>query len=197
MAAAQEAGLDPAEVRRAAALEVRRIPGMADVLLGAPGQREVSARLEGARIPADTRQVVRWAEETMGKSGKVVDSSPGTFTWRADGPGSRNRVTLAEREGALEVTVSTDRAGNYVGLLFVGLLAWAGLSIATPVGALPLLAKILGPFITPPLVVRPFWAATDRRLRERLETLALDILRLADERDPAAPSEGAAGNDPS
>ncbi|HKJ03304.1 MAG TPA: hypothetical protein VJ997_12640 [Longimicrobiales bacterium] len=188
MAAAVEVGLDPGEVRRAAAVEVRRGATLVDRALGAPDHREVSARLAGARIPADPWEVVRRAEEALGGRGRVVEGAPGRFVWRSDGVGSRNRLTLAERDGVLELTVSTDRAGYYVGLWFVGLLAWAGLSMTTPLGTLPLLGKVLGFLVTPPLVARPFWAAADRRARERLERLALDVLRIAEAGD-AAPGD--------
>lgn len=195
MAAAREVGLDADEVRRAAAVEVRRTRGVVDAVMGAPDRREVWARLEGARIPEDTRRVERWAEEAMGRRGTVVQGDPGRFVWLAHGAGSRNSVTLVEQDGAVELTVATERAGYYAGLLFMGLLAWAGLSMATPLGALPMLGKIVGLFVTPPLVVRPFWAASDRRIQEGLERLALRILRASDEAGPIAPTSGAIGTD--
>jgi hypothetical protein len=57
--------------------------------------------------------------------------------------------------------------------------------MTTPLGALPILGKVLGFLVTPLLVARPFWAVADRRVRERLERLALDVLRIADGGDLA------------
>jgi hypothetical protein len=185
MAAAAEVGLDPGEVRRAAAVEVRRGGSVVDLALGGPDHREVFARLEGARIPRDPWQVVRWAEQALGSKGKVVESAPGRFVWLSDGVGSRNRLALVERDGALELTASTDRAGYYVALWFAGLLAWATLSMTTPLGALPVLGKVVAFFVTPPLLARPFWTAADRRIGETLERLALDVLRMAEDSDAA------------
>lgn len=193
MAAAAEAGLDPAEVRRAAAVDVRARFTFVDLALGGPDRREVSARLEGARIPADSRAVVRRAEEALGGKGEVVESAPGRFEWRSEGVGARGHLTLTEREGALELAATVDRAGHYVGLLFVGLVAWAALSVLTPLGALPALGKLVSLIVVPPLVARPFWTAADRRARERLEALALDVLRAGEEGGPAALPEGEGG----
>jgi len=186
MAAAAEVGLDPAEVRRAAALQPPPPRRAVDVVLGAPDHREVTARLEGARIPVDTYELVRWAEAAFGTRGEVTESAPGRFEWRADGVGSRSRLTLVERDGALELTAASDRSGDYAGFLFMGLLAWMALAMMTPLGSVPPLLQLLAFFATPPLVARPFWARASRRLQARLEGLALDVLRAADEAGPAA-----------
>jgi hypothetical protein len=185
MAAAAEAGLDPAEVRRAAALVPPAPAGFAGVALGAPDRREVVAVLEGARLPADTHALVRAAERLAGGRGDVVDSAPGLLVWEERHLGGGTTMSAAEAGGALELRVSADRAGAYAGLWFAGLVAWAALSALTPLGALPLLGKALGFVLAPVLIARPFWVVADRRLRGRLEVAVMDLARVADQQGPA------------
>ncbi|MDP2955759.1 MAG: hypothetical protein Q8N53_05010 [Longimicrobiales bacterium] len=184
MAAAAEAGLDPAEVRRAAALVPPAPAGFAGVALGAPDRREVVAVLEGARLPAETHALVRTAERLAGHRGELVDSAPGLLVWEERHLGGRTTVSLAEAGGALELRVSADRAGAYAGLWFAGLMAWAALSALTPLGALPLLGKVLGFVLAPLLIARPFWVLGDRRLRARLEHAVMDLARASEQAAP-------------
>lgn len=186
MAAAAEAGLDPSEVRRAAAVAPRGGESGVDRVLGGPHRREVTAVLPGSRIPTDPAAVARCAEAALGVPGVVVERGPGRFAWRADGAMGRSALTLEERDGAVELSLSTERGGHYLGIWFLGLLAWAALMAVTPLGALPALGKLVSFLVTPVAVAYPFRAATDRRVRARQERAALDILRLVEERAPAA-----------
>lgn len=186
MAAAAEAGLDPSEVRRAAAVVPRVGESGVDRILGGPHRREVTAVLPGGGIPPDPTAMARCAETALGVPGVVVESTPGRFTWRADGALGRSTLTLQERDGALELALSTERGGHYLGLWFLGLLAWAALSALTPLGALPALGKLVSFLVTPVVAAYPFRAAADRRLRAQQERAALDILRLTEERGSAA-----------
>ena len=195
MAAAADAGLDPAEVRRAAALVPSAGAGFAGVALGAPDRREAAAVLEDVRLPADTRALAREAERAAGRRGEVVTSEAGRFVWEERHLGGRTTVSLAEEGGALEVRASADRAGHYMGLWFGGLMGWALLSALTPLGALPLLGQALAFVVTPLLVARPFWVASDRKVRARLERTVLDLARAAEEGGgdaaPGSPGGGA------
>jgi hypothetical protein len=181
MAAAADAGLDPAEVRRAAALVPSAGAGFAGVALGAPDHREAAVVLEGVRLPADTRALAREAERAAGVRGEVVTSEPGCFVWEERHAGGRTTVSLSEAGGALEVRASADRAGHYMGLWFGGLVGWAVLSALTPLGALPLVGQALAFVVTPFLVARPFWVISDRKVRARLERMVLDLARVAEE----------------
>lgn len=195
MVAAAGAGLDPAEVRRAAALLPPSAAGAAALLLGAPDRREAVAVLEGSRLPAEIRALTREAERAAGNRGAVVEEAPGRFVWEERHLGGRTTVALAEEEGALEVRVSADRAGTYAGLWFGGLVGWAVLSALTPLGALPVLAQALAFVVTPFLLARPFWAASDRRVRARLERAVLDLARAAEEAGGGAGGGGPAGGE--
>ncbi len=181
MAAAADAGLDPAEVRRAAALVPYPGGGFAGAALGAPDRREAAAVLEGVRLPSDTRPLVRAAERAAGRRGEVVASEPGRFMWEERHLGGGTTVSLVEEGGALEVRVSADRAGHYAGLWLGGLMGWAVLSALTPLGTLPLAAQVIAFVATPFLVARPFWTLSDRKARARLERAVLDLVRTAEE----------------
>lgn len=194
MAAAAEVGLDPAEVRRAAAVVARGRPDVAERAIGGPSRREVTARLVGARIPSDAHLLVRLAEDALGGRGEVVESAPGRFLWQRGGAGSRSELSMTEADGALTLSAWCDRGGENAGLWFLGALAWAGLSALTPIFAwLPGVGKLAAFLLTPPLVAFPFRRGADRRLVARLERLAMDVLRLADDeaaiRARSAPGE--------
>jgi hypothetical protein len=194
MAAAAGAGLDPAEVRRAAALVPSAGGGFASVALGGPDRREVSAALAGTRLPADHRALSREVERLTGRRGEVLTSEPGRFVWEERHVGGRTTVSLVEEGGALEVRASADRAGHYLGLWFGGLVEWALLSGLTPLGALPLAGQLLAFLATPVLLARPFWTLSDRKARARLERLVLDLARAAEEAGaPAAPDARLSG----
>lgn len=194
MAAAAEAGLDPAEVRRAAAVEPPRPGGFSDLVFGAPDRREIVASLPGARIPDDTFSMVRRLELALGGRGEVVESAPGLFEWKNEGLINRGGLTLKEVGGALEMTLKADRAGNYIALWFLTLVLWAAASALTPLGTLPFGLKLVGLVVGPLFLARPFWMAADRRLLGRLEDVAMDVLRMSDagkdDEDPAALPEG-------
>ena len=182
MAAAAEAGLDPAEVRRAASLVVPASGGAARLALGAPDRREILAVLDGTPFPAGTHALAREAERAAGSRGEVVEDSPGHFVWRERHTGGGTEVSLTQTGDALEVRVRADRAGRYAALWFGGLVGWALLSALTPLGALPILGKALGFVIAPFVAARPFWVAADRKEAARLERLVLDLARVAEER---------------
>jgi hypothetical protein len=186
MAAAAEAGLDPAEVRRAASLVVPARAGAARVALGAPDRREVLAVLDGVPFPTATNALVREAERATGSRGKVVESTAGRFVWKERHAGGGTEIALTHSGDALELRVHSDRAGHYAALWFGGLVTWALLSALTPLGAFPLLGKLLGFLVAPPLLARPFWVASDRRSAARLERLALDLARVAEEEHSGA-----------
>jgi len=185
MAAAADAGLDPAEVRRAASLVVPAPGGVARIVLGAPDRRDVLAVLDGLPFPSETQALAREAERATGHRGEVVESSAGRFVWEERHTGGGTEVTLTQTGSALELRVRSDHAGHYAALWFGGFVGWALLSALTPLGALPLLAKALGFVVAPFLVARPFWVGSDRRAAARLERLAIDLARVAEERGTA------------
>lgn len=182
MAAAADAGLDPADVRRAAALVPSAGGGFAGAALGAPDRRETTAVLEGVSLPSDTRLLAQEAERVTGRRGKVVASEPGRFLWEERHAGGGTTVSLVEEGGTLEIRASAERAGHYLGLWFGGLVGWAILSALTPMGALPLAGQVISFVATPFLLARPFWTVSDRKVRARLERMVLDLARAAEER---------------
>jgi hypothetical protein len=187
LAAARGAGLDPDVVRRSSAIEPSRGRGPAALILGAPDRREIRAVLPGARLPEDRQALVEAVERSLGRRGEVVESGPEDFGWREDHTAGRTRVGITPGKDGTEVRVSADRAGHYLGAWFLGLLGWALLSGLTPVGSLALLPKIISFVVAPILLARPWWSRRDRRLRRRLEQLALDLAGILEEGGRALP----------
>lgn len=180
MAAAAEAGMDPAVVRRAAAVAPPAPDGPIARIAGASDRREISAYLGGASIPDDRAGLVRALERLFGHSGAVAESTPDLFVWRARGDG-RLTVELTASEGGTELRLRTERGARYLGLWLLGLAVWAAASALTPLGALGPLGFVVGLLTIPVLVARPLWVRSDRALRRRLEHGALELARVVEE----------------
>jgi hypothetical protein len=182
MRAAEEAGLDPAEVRRAAAVLPAPSGGLATVAFGAPDRREVQAFLEDAHLPGERHELVHVAQAALGRSGEVRTSDPARFRWEETHLGGRTTVELEETRGGVSVRATAHRAGHYLGGWFLGLVGWATLSALTNLTAtLAPLAVVLGFLLVPILAARPFWTRSDRATRRRLERLVMDTLRVIDQ----------------
>jgi len=185
MRAAEEAGLDPAEVRRAAAILPAPSGGLATVAFGAPDRREIQAFLEGAHLPAERHELVRAAQAALGRSGEVRTSDPARFRWEEVHLGGRTSLELEDTRGGVAVRATSHRAGHYLGGWFLGLVGWAALSALTNLTTtLPPLAAVLAFLLVPVLAVRPFWTRSDRATRRRLERLVMDTLRVVDQGAP-------------
>jgi hypothetical protein len=82
-AAARDAGIDPAAVRRAAAVGLVEIDREQTRLLGAPVAPEVRARFDGA-LPTDAEADFQNAvERSIGRRGEVTEDAAG-LVWHED-----------------------------------------------------------------------------------------------------------------
>lgn len=189
MEAAREAGLDPGEVRRAAAIQQTPSggPTVVQAALGAPNRRTLKAFLPGAALPESSRHVVAAVEAHFGE-GSVQDDLPDRLVWKEDHTLGRTTLeVVGSREGA-EVSIRTDRAGHFLGMAFGGFAVWsilAGLLLSTARTAA--LAVVLGYLVVPFVLARPFWTAADRRVSARLDAAMMDVLRALDGAPVALP----------
>ncbi len=196
--AAREAGLDPAVVRRAAAITPVPDTGLAALLFGA----EESIRVRGslfAPMPERRQTLVQTVEDALGSSGEVVESDPNRFVWKGVRTLIRDSVSIRKEEGSLTLEVQSDRMGRYLlfwGVAFVTLgtisSQFEGLAM---LGALNPLLVLVAPALLPVLLARPFWRRAQRRACRRIELLAMEIARLIEE-DPASRTGGGVGEEP-
>jgi hypothetical protein len=177
MAAAAEAGLDPGEVRRAAALVHLDAGGIGAFGFGAPARRHARLMLDGTAMPADRHAIARAVEAAAGRPGVVEKDPKGRFVWRTRGAMGGMEVIVAPAGTGVEVRVAADRAGATAWLWLAGVAAWSALSAFTPLAALPMAAKLLGFVASPVAAALPFRAVADRRLRPRVERTTLDVAR--------------------
>ncbi len=185
VAAAEEAGLDPAAVRRAAAVVPTGPDGPIARLLGAADRRVVTAYLPGVALPGLPRALGGAAERGLGRPGEIGTGKDGQFQWRARSSGGTAVVEVAQREGGTEITARAERGAHYLGLWLVGLGGWAALSALTPLGALGPLGFATSLLLVPVLIARPFWRRADHRLRRRLERTVIELARVVEEGDDA------------
>ena len=178
MEVAREVGFDPLAVRRSASIENVAGSGAFAATVGAPDRREIRATMHGG-LPDDRHALARAAEKVLARSGKILEDESDRFVWRESHGVGRTTVTISG-EGGRDVSIVADRAGHYLVHWFLGLLAWAALSSVAPFSLGPLATTLLL-LITPVLLARPFWTRSDRAAREKLDELAMELLRVADE----------------
>lgn len=192
--AAAQAGLDPADVRRAALVAPPpRVPALSGIAFGAPARRRVTAHVPGASIPDERQALVRAAERGLGRSGQVVDSAPGRFLWREDHTLGRSTVELDASDSGVDVRVTTDRTGVYTLGWFLALIVVAVAAAVIPGVAVGVLGTVLGLVVLPFVGVRPLWVRSDREVLGRLEDTIMDVLRVVEEesrRDALAAGDG-------
>lgn len=181
MAAAAEAGLDPAEVRRAAALATEGTDGAAGSLVGPPPRSRAVLALEGVALPADRSALARAVERAVGGGGEVVKDPRGRFVWRSRGWAGGAEVVVSGAGSGVEVRVAADRGGAQALVWLGGLTAWALLTALTPLATLPLAAQLAGFLVAPLAAARPFRASARRRLVPWVERVALDVARAVEE----------------
>jgi len=181
VAAAAEAGLDPAAVRRAAAVVPPAPDGPIARLLGAADRRVVTAYLPGVSPPDRPRELAGAAERGLGRSGEIRTATEGRFEWRSRSSGGLATVEVAERDGGTEIAARAERGAHYLGLWLVGLGGWAALSALTPVGTLGPMGVAASLLLVPVLIARPFWRRSDRRLRRELERTVFELARVVEE----------------
>lgn len=177
LAAAAEAGLDPGEVRRAAALVHLDAGGVGASILGASPRRRTRLMLDGVSMPVDRHAIARAVELAAGRPGVVEKDPKGRFVWRSRGAAGGMEVIVAPAGTGVEVRVAADRSAATAWIWFAGLAAWSALSAFTPLAALPMAAKLLGFLAAPVVAALPFRAVAGRRLRPRVERMALDVAR--------------------
>jgi len=196
--AAREVDMDPALVRRAAAVVPVPESGPSVFLFGAEDRIRVHADLQ-APMPERRQSLVQAAEDALGGSGRVAESDPDGFVWNGAGTLVRSTVTLRKKGTGLSLEVQADRTGRY--LLFWGSSFLTLATISGAVGGLAALGSMSPlllfavPALLPILVARPFWKRAQRRARERVELLAMELVRLIEE-DPAAREGGGAETEP-
>lgn len=181
VAAAAEAGLDPAAVRRAAAVVPSAPDGPIARLLGGADRRVVTAYLPGVSPPDHPRELAGAAERALGRSGDIRTATEGRFEWRSRSSGGLATVEVAERDGGTEIAARAERGAHYLGLWLVGLGGWAALSALTPLGALGPMGVAASLLVVPVLIARPFWRRADRRLRRQLERTVVELARVVEE----------------
>jgi hypothetical protein len=175
-AAAREAGIDPAAVRRAAAVTAAPVQGG---IIGPPAASEVRARFEGY-LPASARaDFAAVIEQAIGRRGALADE-PNALVWHEDHGIGRTTVRARQEGAAVTVSAEADRKGHLlilvlvlatlVGLLLLPLGGFAGIAaLAGPLGV------VLLPLAALALATRAAWPVFQRADARRLESAVLEV----------------------
>jgi hypothetical protein len=185
VAVAEEVGMDPAAVRRAAVVQSLPESGAQALFCGGQTRRAVRGVIDGA-IPEDRLALARTAEAILGKQGEVVKSKSDTWVWQTKGGMGPVHIALRESGGRTDVAVRGGRADvfalTYLSL-WLGVAAVSGgfgLFAAVAASAGPLVS-LLGLFGLPALLARPLFSRGDGAAKDRLEHLTMELIRVADE----------------
>lgn len=184
MDAARQAGLDPEEVRRAAAIRPAAPEGVQVALLGAPLRRHARAAVSGEH-PVALNELGAAVQRALPEPGEAAVFADGSRRWIHGAGGTRTTVTLRPTEGGAEMEVEVDRAAGYAVGCFTAL---AGLlAAAAPLGGLAALYAALPPLVAtlalvaaPFLILRPLLHRADQRSRAAVEDLMMALLRAAE-----------------
>ena len=168
MAAAEEVGLDPGAVKRAAALDPLQHTDRSMSIWGAPLPRSLRATID-APIPDLRHELTEAAERILGRRGEVVITQEGHFQWEESHGTGSTRLTLKEGSLTTSLEIETDRTGHYAVVLFGSFVA--GLAALSAVGGLTALSGALGPLLgtvavlAAYLIARPIWTRLERAPR--------------------------------
>ena len=190
IAAAREAGIDPAAIQRAATLIPARQDPVQNVLLGAPVRPVVRARVPG-RLAAELAGEVRAAlEQAIERTGELETEGCGLI-WREEHGFGRTEVRAVPDGPVVEVSATAERGGHLLALVLV--LATAVALALQPLGGFgglaalggPLLA-VVGPVAAVMAGTRLLWPPLQRPTLRRLEAAALEVGAMVEESGRAA-----------
>lgn len=176
---AEEVGLDPAAIASAAALVPAERSGTAARALGAPESFAWELWLDG-ELPDGAGDVFLQTIRRVLRQRGEVRRAGDRVEWKSVGRSDHVSVTIASGRSRTLLEIAGDRRPALLFALVTPLLVWgsiaaaaglttsiAGASLVLPAGALA------ASFLT----ARLAWRSASRRLRERLERLAMELRR--------------------
>lgn len=185
VAAAHEAGIDAAAVRRAAAVSLVPTDSFRSRLWGAPIDPIVQGVFTGSLSPERHAAVRAAIERTMRHRGEV-ETVGSTFIWREEHGLGRTSVEVTTAGSTVEVTGQAERKGHQLALI-------SSVALAVGIGLLPLggfagLAAVMGPTLA---VLAPIgaifvgtrltWPILQKRSMRALEASVLEVGAIVEE----------------
>ncbi len=184
VAAAQDAGIDAAAVRRAAALIDVAPDRIRSLFVGAPVAPVIRARFRG-RLPATIDAIRACIEDAVGRRGEIK-AEAGGFVWSEDHGLGRTYVRARADSDVVEVSAEAERKGHLLALV-MGMATAVALALQ-PLGGFAGLAGVVGaalsvlaPVALIGLGTRLIWPAFQRPVIARLEAAVLEVGALLDE----------------
>ena len=185
VAAAREAGIDPAAVRRAALLSSPPQGPLEKLLVGARVHPVLRARIPGHLRPGSAGALCAALDQALERAGEMEEVG-GQLIWREEHGLGRSEVSAEPDGGFVEVTAGAERKGHLLVLTMTNALV-VGL-LLLPLGGFAGLGAIGGPLlaVVAPIGVvlagtRTLWQALERRTERRLEAAALEVAALVEE----------------
>lgn len=176
---AQEAGIDPAAVTRAASLigvmEWEEKRGLAAAIFGGPSTFHLDSEIPGRLPPEEVGRVleeIRRAAEHQGDAKEVL----GGVEWKTVGELSAINVNISPRGDRTSIQIVGDR-GPAGGATFVFPMAAAAILTGAlgasfePTTALGIIGLVGGTLGTGFLTARTLWSSSTKKFRKRLTRL--------------------------
>ena len=189
VAAATEAGIDAASIRRAAAVSLVPSEPFRSRLWGAPVDPIVQGVFTGS-LPPDRHKAMRIAiERALHRRGEIEVVGE-AFIWREEHGLGRASIEVSPVGSTIEVTGQAERQGHLLALTFVVALA-VGIALL-PLGGFAGLAAVMGPALSvlAPIAAifigtRLAWPILQKPVLRGLEAAVLEVGALVEE-----PGEG-------
>jgi hypothetical protein len=176
---ANEAGLDPQAVSRAAALlgamEWEEVSGLAAAIFGAPGKFHLDFEVPGKLPPEELGRVLELIRRSASHQGEAAEVLGGV-EWKTVGELSAINVNISPRGDATSIQIVGDRSGAgavtfmvpmTVSAILVGALG-AAFEPTSAVGIVSLVSGVLGSGF---LVARTLWVTSGRSFHKKLSRL--------------------------
>ena len=190
VAAAREAGIDPAAVRRAATVSVPVPDPVERLLVGAPVSPVVRARFPGRLTTERARALGTRLDETLARAG-LIQADGDQVVWREEHGFGRTEVTTRPDGAFLEVRAAAERKGHLLALMLT--LATLVALLLLPLGGFGGLSALAGPLLslTAPVALvlvgtRLLWPAILKPTTLRLEAAVLAVGALVEETSAAS-----------
>lgn len=177
-AAAVEAGIDPAAVRRAAAVVPVRADPFQRWALGAPVTPVARGRFQGRLAPERDGALQAAIERALGRHGQL-ERDGDEVVWTEEHGFGRTTVRVRQDGPEVEVVAEAERRGHLLGLL-LGLATLVAL-LLLPLGGFGGLAArstaqlaVLAPLALIAVGTRLAWPLLQRPIGRRLESAVLE-----------------------
>jgi len=189
---AEEAGLDPSLVRRAAReLGDTEPPTWVETLVGGPSRISLEAEIDGGLDPELHPELLDAIHRLLHEPGHM-SAAGAAFTWSVSNQSRKLLVTVTPRNGKTVVRIE-ERLGNLIGGIWGGvgggvggsIVPFLGIAGGALLGPIGVAGAVAGGLVATLGGTRAIYGAVTRRRRRALQDLLGELTAIVEARTPA------------